>query len=242
MKNTTKVALSVAAIGAVTALVAALISKPPSKDSGQLEILEATLTIYGEVSEVAEKKSEPFYIEAKSEWGADDGVQRSGSISAPEGWRITSFTHKAGRTLGKKDPVVTANKNGGKIDYTIKAKHGPWNDRWRHHAWLEIEYNIAGNVIREWKSKKHELTDYLKLAKGGNTQLANLGEYKIPDKLQNITYAINLHIRASQGAVESKVFKFSGSETNQERKILGGRMIMKDNLITIHDENDNLER
>lgn len=242
MKAQTKIVLLVAVIGVAGAIVPALITKEPSKNSGQLEVIEASLIIHGVMPRVEERQARTFFIDVKSEWGADDGVERNGYISAPEGWRITSFTHTVGRSLGKKDPLVTVNKNGGIIDYRIKAKHGPWHDKWRHHAWLRIEYKIARNVTKEWKSKEYELADKLKIREGESTRLADLSDYKLPKNLQPRSYLINLHLRASQGAVESKVFKFNGKEANQEHKVLGGRLIKNGDLITLVDENDNLNR
>ena len=102
-------------------------------------IVTANVKISGSKTQVLTWSPPPFHIEANSIYGHDDGITRDDLISPPVGYTLVSFTYRHSQSLGDSGASNGhANQEGNAVRYHITSKHGPWHNRWRCFASIDV--------------------------------------------------------------------------------------------------------
>ena len=107
-----------------------------AKPVPRIEVRSAKLD-WADPSAVAHR-SDTFHAELMSVWGSDDGRSSAGRACPPEGYTLVRYDQRPSVTLGDRPWGGSVQQDGNCVAYTISAKHGPWNNRWRHMVNLDI--------------------------------------------------------------------------------------------------------
>lgn len=210
----------IALIGVVGTIIAALIGVMfPLAPSEEVTIQSLSLVAEGANDPGDLKAPVSIKIEARSEYGKDDGVKKRGRVDAPTGWSIASFKQKSSNELGKRKPTVSISRGPTWIEYELTAKHGPWWNQYRNYVWLKIDYVLTKNYQGPWVSEEFSLFKNKKVLENQKLEIVLKEQFSIPKNVTLSRYIVNLEATSSTGSAINKKFEFSAKSDNEEYRI-----------------------
>lgn len=239
LKHQYLIPILAAAIAALIGLIPFLITIwEDSQIDDPVTIVKLSIRAEGYQSSLERKIGDTTEINVKSEYGKDNGVTKTGTVTAPDGWKIASFKQEVKKTLGERKPSVSLSRDDNKINYSIYVEHGPWWDKWRSWATLKITPTYIREGQVPWVSNEIFAFEQRRMnADPVEFSLENTS-FLPPEQATLEKYILNVHLKSDGGSLFWKAIEFKNDLDYQQFDALGLTFMKDKKIIRVKKSNN----